>query len=66
MPRYHFDFKNESGITFATHEVDYVDDHAAVEAGHLINGFPFIGCCFQIWREGRLVHWHHNKLAILN
>jgi hypothetical protein len=38
MPCYRFDFLAASGDTFATHEIDYPDDQAAIAAGHEING----------------------------
>jgi hypothetical protein len=45
---------------FATHEIDYDSDGAAIAAGHTINGSPPVGCSFQVWRDGDLIHWHHN------
>jgi hypothetical protein len=60
MPRYRFDFYHAKHDRLATHEIDYADDEAAIAGGHLINGSPTIGCCFEMWRDGQLIHRHHN------
>lgn len=60
MPLYRFDFYRGEGDLLATHEIDYENDQAAIEGGHLINGFPSIGCGSRVWRDGQLTHWHHN------
>jgi hypothetical protein len=63
MPRYRFDFLLPTGDLLATHEIDYANDQAAVAGGHLINGCPTIGHCFQVWRDSALIHWHYNVPA---
>lgn len=60
MPQYRFDFLGADGEVFATHEIDYDTDEAAIAGGHLINGDPPIGCCYQVWRGGQLIDWHRN------
>ena len=60
MSRYRFDFLRSEGDVFATHEIDYDSDEAAIVGGHSINGSPPIGCCFQVWRDDQVVHWHYN------
>ena len=60
MPRYRFDFLRSQGDVFATHEIDYDSDEAAIVAAHTINGSPPIGASFRVWRDGNLVHCHHN------
>jgi len=43
---------------FATHEIDYANDDAAIAGGHLINRDPPIGCCcFKVWRDGELIYF---------
>lgn len=61
MPLYRFEFLHTDGETFATHEIGYDNDAAAIAGGHLINGDPPIGCCFQIWRDGELIYSHSNS-----
>jgi hypothetical protein len=60
MIRYRFVFLGDAGDLIATHEIDYDSDKAAIAGGHLINGSPPIGCCFHVWREDELIHWHYN------
>jgi hypothetical protein len=64
MPQYRFDFLRSAGDVFATHEIDYDSDEAAIAAGHAINGSPSIGSCFQVWRGGDIIHWHYNVLSV--
>jgi hypothetical protein len=66
MSCYRIDFLHESGQVFATHEIDYADDWAAIASAHLINGFPSIGAGFQVWRGDRLIYHHHNELRRLS
>jgi hypothetical protein len=60
MRRYRFDFLRSGGDVFATHEIDYDSDEAAIAAGHAINGCPPIGSGFQVWRDGELIYRHCN------
>jgi hypothetical protein len=57
---YRFDFLGADGEVFATHEIDYANDEAAIAGGHLINGDPPIGRSFQIWRDGVLIYLYDN------
>jgi hypothetical protein len=66
MSRYRIDFLHESGQVFATHEIDYADDWAAIASAHLINGFPSIDGRFQVWQGDRLIYHHHNELRRLS
>lgn len=60
MLRYRIDFLGDTGDVFATHELNYADDQAAISGGHKINGSFTIGTCFKIWRNGELIHSHVN------
>ena len=60
MPAYRFDFLRSEGDVFATHEIDYNSDEAAIAAGHAINVSPPIGAGFLVWRDGQLIHRHYN------
>jgi hypothetical protein len=57
---YRFDLLGADGKVFATHEIDYPNDEAAIVGGHLINGDPPIGRGFQIWRDGVLIYFYDN------
>jgi hypothetical protein len=61
MPCYRIDFIQSDGGRFATHELDYSCDNAAIKGAHTINGHPTIGRCFQVWEGERLVHEHSNE-----
>jgi hypothetical protein len=63
MHRYRFDFLRSDGGVFATHEIDYATDRAAIAGGHLINSPTPIGRSFTVWREDELNHHHENDLA---
>lgn len=60
MLRYRIDFLRAGDDVFATHEIDYANDAAAIAGAHLINEPTPIGCCFQVWRNGEVIHRHHN------
>jgi hypothetical protein len=60
MPRYRIEFLHTGGEVFATHDIDYDDDGAAIAGGRAINGDPPIGHCFKVWQDGRLVGHHSN------
>ena len=66
MPRYRLDYLHPDGVLLAMHEIDYDCDELAIRAAHAINGFPPIAASFQVWREGQLLHWHHDKPPVLN
>ena len=63
MARYRFDFLGADGEVFATHEIDYANDEAAITGGHLINGHPPIGRGFQVWRDGESIYSHDNAVS---
>lgn len=60
MTSYRFDLLRAGGEVFATHEIDYDTDEAAIAGGHLINEPSPIDCCFKVWRDRELVHWQCN------
>lgn len=62
MRLYRVDFFDLNDAAFATHEIAYCCDKAAIRGGHAINGSPTIGAGFRIWRDGHVVFEQHNVL----
>jgi hypothetical protein len=60
MPHYRVHFLDRGGDIIATHESEYRDDAAAIEAAHRLNQLPYTSIGFNVWRGDRLVIRHRN------
>ena len=61
MPRYHVHFLDRDDDIIATHQAEYADDEAAMEAAHRLNLVPYMSAGFDLWHSERLVHRHRNQ-----
>jgi hypothetical protein len=60
MARYRVLFLNRRDDIIATHEAEYADDAAAIEAARRLNLVPHMSVGFDVWHGERLVHRHRN------
>ena len=60
MPHYRAHFLDRGDDIIATHEAEYTDDVAAIEAAHRLNQLPYMSTGFDVWCDERLVLQHRN------
>lgn len=61
MARYLVHFLDRGDNIIATHQAEYADDEAAIEAAHRLNLLPYTSVGFDVWRGDRLVHRHRSS-----
>jgi hypothetical protein len=61
MPRYLVHFLDRSDDFIATHQGEYADDEAAIEAACRLNLLPHMSVGFDVWRGERWVHRHRSR-----
>ena len=61
MALYRVHFLDRGDDIIATHQAEYADDLAAIEAAHRLNLVPHMSAGFDVWHGERLVHRHRNS-----
>jgi hypothetical protein len=60
MALYRMHFLDRDDDIIATHEAEYADDVAAIEAAHRLNRLPYMTVGFDVWCRERLVLRHRD------